>query len=286
MSMGMAGWTFIFATGCPEPALPKPRRVAFRGVTTAAGLAEGPRLSTGAVLVDVDGDGRLDLLVNSIGAGTRLYRNRGDGRFEEDRQSGLRASGGSTFIALADTDGDGDLDLYVANYRTSTIVDQPGVRFTLSKVEGRLVVTRVNGVPSDSPEMRDRFVVGPNGNPREAGEADVFYLNDGKGHFTEVASTVSTLEADGKPLVNAPFDWGLTVMFRDLDHDGWPDLYVCNDADSPDRVWINDRAGRFSRADGDRAAAYAAVLDGARCGRREPRRFGRSHRRGHAGAAA
>ena len=34
-------------------------------------------------------------------------------------------------------------------------------------------------------------------------------------------------------------------MFRDLNQDGYPDLYVCNDFDTPDRIWINDGNGSF-----------------------------------------
>ena len=38
-------------------------------------------------------------------------------------------------------------------------------------------------------------------------------------------------------------------MFRDLNGDGWPDIYVCNDMDSVDRIWINRRDGRFQAID-------------------------------------
>jgi len=34
-------------------------------------------------------------------------------------------------------------------------------------------------------------------------------------------------------------------MFRDLNGDGVPDMYVCNDFNSPDRIWINDGRGHF-----------------------------------------
>ena len=34
-------------------------------------------------------------------------------------------------------------------------------------------------------------------------------------------------------------------MFRDLNEDGAPDIYVCNDFHSEDRIWINDGHGRF-----------------------------------------
>src|SRR5439155_9289649 len=80
----------------------------------------------------------------------------------------------------------------------------------------------------------------------ENGEPDALYLNDGRGHFTPVAFTSgSFLDEDGKPLSAPPRDWGLSVMFRDLNGDGAPDIYVCNDLDSPDRIWINSGAGRF-----------------------------------------
>ena len=47
------------------------------------------------------------------------------------------------------------------------------------------------------------------------------------------------------PLREAPHDWGLTAAFRDLNGDGVPDLYVCNDFHSPDRIWLNDGHGHF-----------------------------------------
>src|SRR5205085_2472087 len=53
---------------------------------------------------------------------------------------------------------------------------------------------------------------------------------------------------EGQPLSQAPLDWGLTATFRDINDDGWPDLYVCNDFWTPDRVWLNDGKGRFRAA--------------------------------------
>ena len=44
---------------------------------------------------------------------------------------------------------------------------------------------------------------------------------------------------------STPLDWGLSAQFRDLNGDGAPDLYVCNDFQSPDRLWINDGHGNF-----------------------------------------
>jgi hypothetical protein len=45
-------------------------------------------------------------------------------------------------------------------------------------------------------------------------------------------------------------DWGLTVLCRDLNEDGFPDLYVCNDFQSEDRIWLNDGHGNFRAAPG------------------------------------
>jgi len=218
----------------------------FEDITSSAGVSCTNQFSTGAVLADVDGDGNLDLLVNSIGGGTRLFINDGKGQFTEKSDSGLVRRFGSTSMALADIDGDGDLDLYVANYRTTSIMDEPGVRFTLSKINGQPVVTKVNGVPTSSPELEGRFMVGPTGALREAGEPDLLYLNDGQAHFTAVPWTGGAfLDENGQPLAGPPRDWGLSVMFHDLNGDGTPDIYICNDADSPDRIWINDGRGHF-----------------------------------------
>src|SRR6185312_7301818 len=40
-------------------------------------------------------------------------------------------------------------------------------------------------------------------------------------------------------------DWGLTAAFRDFNGDHFPDIYVCNDFQSPDRIWLNDGQGHF-----------------------------------------
>jgi len=60
----------------------------FEDVTERAGVACSNQYSTGAVLADVDGDGDLDLLVNAIGGGTRLFLNDGKGRFTEAAEAG------------------------------------------------------------------------------------------------------------------------------------------------------------------------------------------------------
>src|SRR5437773_2247846 len=144
----------------------------FEDITTQAGVACRDQYSTGAVFADLDGDGDLDLLVNSLGGGTRLFLNDGKGHFVEATDAGLVRKFAALTMALADIDGDGDLDLYVANYRTTTI------RST------GLDMLNVNGKRMVRPQDRDQYEITPEGFIREFGEPDILYLNDGKGHFT------------------------------------------------------------------------------------------------------
>ena len=219
----------------------------FDDITASAGVACSNQYSTAAVFADIDGDGDLDLLVDSLGGGTRVFENDGRGHFVEitDRL-GVRSKTGSMSMALADVDGNGTLDLYVANFRPDTIKDAPTTRFHGQLVNGRPVVMAVNDQPATLPEYTNRFVLTPSGNVLELGEPDVLYLNNGKGHFRAVSFTDgSFLDEEGLPLTDAPRDWGLAVQFHDLNNDGAPDIYVCNDLFSPDRIWINDGSGRF-----------------------------------------
>ncbi|HXJ57153.1 MAG TPA: VCBS repeat-containing protein [Verrucomicrobiae bacterium] len=219
----------------------------FEDITEAAGVACPGQYSTGAVLADLDGDGDLDLLVSSVGQGVRAFLNDGQGHFKEvTAAAGLASGCASLTMALADMDGDGTLDLYVANYRTWTARDSFSMRIKVNTVQGQKVVTQVNGRPVTEPDLIGRFTIDAQGILVENGEADVLYRNDGRGHFQAVSFIDgSFLDEDGKALAAPPYDWGLSAMFRDLNGDNTPDLYVCNDLDSPDRIWINLGQGRF-----------------------------------------
>ena len=228
----------------------------FTNVTQSAGVACPGQLSTGAVLADVDGDGDRDLLVSGLGVGVRLFLNDGKGHFREATNSGLIPRFGARTMTLADVDGDGDLDLYVANYRTTTVRDSP-VSVKVKKVGGKWEVPT---------EHRERFAAQGGGGGGvallELGEPDILYLNDGHGRFEPLAWTSGKfLDEMGKPLASPPRDWGLSAMFRDINGDGLPDLYVCNDYYTPDRVWINQGQGVFKLlpAPALRKTCYAAM---------------------------
>ncbi len=219
----------------------------FEDITEAAGVRGTGLDSTGAVLADIDGDGDLDLLVNTVGHGTHCFLNDGRGHFQDvtDR-IGLGGGAGSTSLALADVDGDGYLDLFVANYRRDTLRDQPNTRFRIKKIDGQLTVALVNGRPVSEPDLEGRYTVQPEGGIQENGEVSALYLNRSGTHFDVLPFTGGAFsDEDGKPLATAPHDWSLSVLLRDLNGDGLPDIYVCNDFESPDRIWLNRGHGRF-----------------------------------------
>jgi enediyne biosynthesis protein E4 len=219
----------------------------FQDITASAGVGLPGVAATGAALVDVDGDGNLDLVVNSFASGTFIFLNDGKGHFTRlnfDPPLNFNKAGMS--LALADIDGDGALDLYVANYRTWSIRDRPDMQLSLEVIDGVTTVVRAAGRPVSAPDLVGRFTIDPITGLVEHGEADALFLNDGHGRMTPLSWTDGRfLDEEGKPLKAPPYDWGLSVMFRDLNGDGAPDLYVCNDFESPDRIWINTGDGHF-----------------------------------------
>ena len=222
----------------------------FADATAASGIDTRGRHVTGAALVDVDGDGDLDLLLTMLGGPNALYRNDGRAHFTDvTREAGLDASYGSTSVAFADVDGDGDLDLYVATYKARNIMDTvPPQDRAFDQVVRKAAGGHYEVVPRFAKDYRviDRPDLGAVVRTQRA-EPDLFYLNDGHGHFTRqvLAHSVRFLDEDGKPLAEEPDFFGLAVAFHDIDGDGRPDLYVCNDFEDPDQIWINQGQGTF-----------------------------------------
>jgi len=195
--------------------------------------------ATGCVLADFTGDGAPELVVSSHGQGTHLLRNDGKGGFSP--WASFNAGRGGHSVAVADIDGDGWLDLYLVNYRARALMDMPNARATFKVVGGKTVVDSVDGRPTTEPDLAQRFVVNARGGVEELGEPDVLLRNLGGTNWAEVPWTSGAfIQADGSPLDGPPLDWGLSAMFHDLDGDGRPDLYVCNDFQSPDRLWLNE----------------------------------------------
>jgi hypothetical protein len=188
---------------------------------------------TGTALVDLDGDSDLDLFVTAIGSGPFLFLNDGKGIFTP-APGGFRSGYGAMTAAFGDLNGDTYLDCYVSNYRTNT------VRST------GLMVMEVNGRRMIRPEDRAILELLPDGRILEYGEPDFVYTNNLKGAFQEVPwLSGAFLSESGATLARAPRDWGLTVAIRDINQDGLPDIHVCNDFFTPDRIYLNQGSGTF-----------------------------------------
>ena len=202
--------------------------------------------ATGAALADLNGDAYLDLIVNSVGKGSLIFTNNGKGQFTKHPALNPNRCGAS--VALADIDADGDLDVYIANYRIVTMRDEPNAPFRVRNEGARTVVTEYKGRPVTHPDLAGRFSV-HQGRIVENGEPDVLYRNDANCRYTALSFTNGTfIDERGQPLREPPFDWGLSVMMRDTNGDGSPDIYVCNDFASPDRLWLNTGNGTFRAA--------------------------------------
>jgi hypothetical protein len=101
------GWCDLFFCG-----LNSPNRLyrnlgawRFQDITDVAGLGDANFDSSGAVFADLDGDGDLDLIFNTLGSGTHLWFNHGDGRFAASTDVLNSDRAGTTLIFTSPTTG-------------------------------------------------------------------------------------------------------------------------------------------------------------------------------------
>jgi hypothetical protein len=199
----------------------------FTDVTSAAKVGAS-LYGQGGCVGDVNNDGLPDLYVTNFGPNI-LYLNNGDGTFTDVTARAHveepRWSIGCTFF---DADKDGDHDLYVANYIDATWQEVHSAKRT------RLWRGKVS------------VLDGPKGLP---GSLDSFYINNGKGSFTE-ASQKSGLRPGSEY-------FGMGVVSFDYDNDGDMDLYVANDS-TPNCLYRNRGNGTFEEVGTVSGAAYNA----------------------------
>ena len=218
----------------------------FEDQTTSAGIACANRYSTGSTFADVDGDNDLDLILTALGGPNSIFINDGNGKFTEKKLASFLDRPGSTSSALADIDNDGDLDLYITNYKRLAMRDSlppPVISFdnTLMEITNNRWIVMPPFNKEYETSVRNNLLL-----RFEMAEVDQLYLNDGKGNFNLIDITSSHFtDETGAPIQDHLRDWGLMAQFRDINNDSHPDLYICNDFESPDRAWINNGDGTF-----------------------------------------
>nr|MBA4168476.1 VCBS repeat-containing protein [Chitinophagaceae bacterium] len=183
----------------------------FEDVTEKAGLVTS-RWCTGVSMVDINGDGWLDIYVNVAGSSkfgdmhNLLYINNHHGGFiESAAKYGIAETRQTMNASFFDYDRDGDLDLF--------LITNPADE----------MVTGVNTI-------HERMVNG------ESEGSDILYRNNGNGTFTDVSKEAGIL-IEG---------YSLGAAISDVNNDGWPDIYVSNDFLTNDILYINNGNGTFS----------------------------------------
>jgi enediyne biosynthesis protein E4 len=255
------GWNDLFVTYYGQNALFRNNgNGTFTDVTRQAGLLQDRlRWNSGCAFLDYDKDGHLDLYVGNYidldlkttptgdeanctykgiivacgppgldGGKNILYRNRGDGTFEDvSKRSGMGNTLGTFALSCAacDLDGDGWPDIYQANDSTSATfyVNQKDGTFKDEAIEAGVAYS-----PDGKPQAGMGVSVGDynrDGLPdivktNFAGDTDSLYMNLGDGSFDD-----RTYQA-GLGMNTRLLGWG--VSFMDIDNDGWLDILIAN----------------------------------------------------------
>jgi hypothetical protein len=231
----------------------------------------------GVAAFDYDNDGFLDLffvngstLEGSSGGSapaSHLYRNRGDGTFEDvTAKAGVGLVGWGQGACAGDYDNDGFEDLYVTfwgqnrllrnrgNGTFEDVTDRAGLvtktrwgagcAFVDVNRDGLLDLFAANYIDfdlknapvPDSGLCKYKGVPVACGPPGLTGGKNVLYRNTGRGTFTDVSEATGITRAAGT--------YGLGVSTLDFDDDGWTDIYVANDS-NPSTLYRNRRDGTF-----------------------------------------
>ena len=248
----------------------------FTDVTYHAGLGEVHCPTQTAAWADYDNDGDLDIFIGNETPGDfrvpwqllgepvegafpwQLFRNRGDGTFEEvAAQAGVRGYGFTKGVVWADYDGDRFPDLYISNLGGPNRLYHNNGDGTFTDVAQRLKVTGPKrSFPVwfwdfDNDGLLDLFVLNYTGSISRLaayhlglkgmfGEPPSLYRGNGKGGFEEVTEQLNL----SRPMAVMGSNFG------DLNNDGYLDFYLGTGDPSyqtltPNLMYLNEAGKRF-----------------------------------------
>lgn len=288
-------WAFILVTSAGSSnqtafqTAPGPGFVFQASKTDAKFLIEA--MGGGVAMFDADRDGKLDLFFANgaaLHAGmkngavadksdrkfwNRLYRNKGDGTFEDiTERAGVRGTGYSQGVAAVDCDNDGNTDLFVTGLAGNHLYRNKGGGVfedvtPIADVAGGGWSTSAGFLDYDRDGNLDLFVAryldwdfgknkrcGAEGadmqaycHPNEfAAVTHLLYRGLGGCRFADVSTKSGIAKAPGK---------GLGVAFQDADGDGWTDIFVANDS-FPQQLFRNNGDGTFEETGLAMGVAY------------------------------
>jgi hypothetical protein len=244
---------------------------------------------SGCVWFDYNNDGLLDLYVLSgryldgvtnhskadgKEATDHLYRNNGDGTFTDvTAQAGVAGKGFAMAVTAGDYDNDGYEDIYVTNWNSAIlyhnngdgtftdVTEAAGVQnnhfgvgtaFVDYDRDGRLDLYVGNYLKFDPNSRKPYYSAEAFAGPLDyEGDADRLFHNNGDGTFTDVSQKAGIANPAGRAM-------GVTV--GDYDNDGWPDIYVANDA-MESYLYHNNHDGTFTNVAVDQGVAYGTNGD-------------------------
>jgi hypothetical protein len=194
----------------------------FRDITESSGTSGASEWSTGVSIIDINGDGFLDIYVSNAGIRPGEYRNnelfinQGDLTFIESAEEyNLADSGITTHASFFDYDNDGDLDVYLLNnsFIPVTALDYSNKR----------------ELPEDEWMIGDEY----------KGGGDRLLRNEG-------STFVDVTKESG--IYNSLIGFGLGVTTGDINQDGYIDIFISNDFYERDYLYINNGDGTFSES--------------------------------------
>ncbi|MEO6961329.1 MAG: VCBS repeat-containing protein [Puia sp.] len=225
----------------------------------------------GVAVGDINNDGLEDIFFTSNMGENKLYLNLGHLQFKDitlEACKGLegRKGGWKTGVTMADVNGDGLLDIYVcysgkvdSNLRRNQLfINQGNLKFVEQAKEYGLddpgYGTQAAFFDYDNDGDLDMFLLNHNvvkisnlelakySNLTDEMAGDKLFENQ-NGHFVDVSKKAG--------IHQNPLTFGLGVAIADVNQDGWQDIYVTNDYNEPDYLYINNHDGTFTEKSKD-----------------------------------